>query len=88
MACAVPAVTLRPAGERTPSYPQEYEQMSEQDDWDREREERLRMIRDSAASLVPRDGDLTRVRRGRFSGTAVDRQAWREVCAMGWPGLR
>ncbi|AVR69089.1 acyl-CoA dehydrogenase family protein [Pseudomonas paraeruginosa] len=88
MACAGPAVTLRPAGERTPSYPQEYEQMSEQDDWDREREERLRMIRDSAASLVPRDGDLTRVRRGRFSGTAVDRQAWREVCAMGWPGLR
>ncbi|KSF73486.2 acyl-CoA dehydrogenase family protein [Pseudomonas aeruginosa] len=88
MACAVPAVTLRPAGERTPSHPQEYEQMSEQDDWDREREERLRMIRDSAASLVPRDGDLTRVRRGRFSGTAVDRQAWREVCAMGWPGLR
>ncbi|WP_414860529.1 acyl-CoA dehydrogenase family protein, partial [Pseudomonas aeruginosa] len=62
--------------------------MSEQDDWDREREERLRMIRDSAASLVPRNGDLTRVRRGRFSGTAVDRQAWREVCAMGWPGLR
>ncbi|MBG7022826.1 acyl-CoA dehydrogenase family protein [Pseudomonas aeruginosa] len=88
MACAVPAVTLRPAGERTPSYPQEYEQMSEQDDWDREREERLRMIRDSAASLVPRDGDLTRVRRGRFSGTAVDRPAGREVCAMGWPGLR
>ncbi|KSG60870.2 acyl-CoA dehydrogenase [Pseudomonas aeruginosa] len=88
MACAGSAVTLRPAGERTPSHPQEYEQMSEQDDWDREREERLRMIRDSAASLVPRDGDLTRVRRGRFSGTAVDRQAWREVCAMGWPGLR
>ena len=57
--------------------------MSEQDEWAGEREQRLRMIRDSAASLVPRDGDLTRVRRGRFTGSGVDRQAWREVCAMG-----
>lgn len=62
--------------------------MSEQDEWAGEREQRLRMIRDSAASLVPRDGDLTRVRRGRFTGSGVDRQAWREVCAMGWPALR
>lgn len=36
--------------------------MSEQDEWAGEREQRLRMIRDSAASLVPRDGDLSRVR--------------------------
>ncbi|WP_428842628.1 acyl-CoA dehydrogenase family protein, partial [Pseudomonas aeruginosa] len=62
--------------------------MSEQDEWAGEREQRLRMIRDSAASLVPRDGDLSRVRRGRFTGSGVDRQAWREVCAMGWPALR
>lgn len=54
----------------------------------REREERLRMIRDSAASLVSPDGDLGRVRRLRFSAPGVDRQAWSEVCAMGWPGLR
>ena len=54
----------------------------------REREERLRMIRDSAASLVPPDGDLGRVRRLRFSEPGVDRAAWAEVCAMGWPGLR
>jgi alkylation response protein AidB-like acyl-CoA dehydrogenase len=54
----------------------------------REREERLRMIRDSAASLVPPDGDLGRVRRLRFSAPGVDRAAWAEVCAMGWPGLR
>ncbi|MBW6114766.1 hypothetical protein KZ846_33815, partial [Pseudomonas aeruginosa] len=63
------------------AYRQEGEQMSEQDEWAGERELRLRMIRDSAASLVPRDGDLTRVRRGRFTGSGVDRQAWREVCA-------
>ncbi len=53
-----------------------------------EREERLRMIRDSAASLVPRDGDLGRVRRLRFQAPGIDRDAWAEVCAMGWPGLR
>lgn len=53
-----------------------------------EREERLRMIRDSAASLVPRDGDLNRVRRQRFQAPGIDRDAWAEVCAMGWPGLR
>ncbi|MBG4655400.1 acyl-CoA dehydrogenase family protein [Pseudomonas aeruginosa] len=70
------------------AYRQEGEQMSEQDEWAGEREQRLRMIRDSAASLVPRDGDLSRVRRGRFTGSGVDRQAWREVCAMGWPALR
>lgn len=53
-----------------------------------EREERLRLIRDSAASLVPRGGDLGRVRRLRFQQAGVDRDAWGEVCAMGWPGLR
>lgn len=53
-----------------------------------EREERLRMIRDSAASLVPRDGDLNRIRRQRFQAPGIDRDAWAEVCAMGWPGLR
>lgn len=53
-----------------------------------EREERLRLIRDSAASLVPRGGDLGRVRRLRFQSAGVDRDAWGEVCAMGWPGLR
>ncbi|MBW6282000.1 acyl-CoA dehydrogenase, partial [Pseudomonas aeruginosa] len=41
------------------AYRQEGEQMSEQDEWAGEREQRLRMIRDSAASLVPRDGDLS-----------------------------
>ena len=60
--------------------------MSEQDEWAGERERRLRMIRDSAASLVPRDGDLTRVRRGRFTGSGVDRQAWRGSAP--WAGRR
>ncbi len=60
--------------------------MSEQDEWAGEREQRLRMIRDSAASLVPRDGDLTRVRRGRFTGSGVDRQAGARSAP--WAGRR
>lgn len=62
--------------------------MTENTEMAGEREERLRLIRDSAASLVPRDGDLNRVRRQRFQAPGVGRAAWAEVCAMGWPGLR
>jgi len=46
----------------------------------------LRMIRDSAAALVPR-GDLRRVRALRFSAPGFNRAAWRQICALGWPGL-
>ncbi|MBM3104102.1 acyl-CoA dehydrogenase family protein [Pseudomonas sp. V1] len=62
--------------------------MSDIDEMNSEREERLRMIRDSAASLTAPDGDLGRVRRLRFNEPGVDRAAWTEICAMGWPGLR
>ncbi len=48
--------------------------------------ESLRMIRDSAAALVPR-GDLRRIRALRFAPPGFDRAAWREICALGWPGL-
>lgn len=53
----------------------------------RERDERLQLIRNSAASLVPRDGGLARVRQQRFAEQAVDRATWAQVCSMGWPGL-
>ncbi len=46
----------------------------------------LRMIRDSAAALVRR-GDLRRIRALRFAAPGFDRAAWREICALGWPGL-
>ncbi|WP_238936509.1 acyl-CoA dehydrogenase family protein [Pseudomonas typographi] len=53
-----------------------------------ERRERVTMLRDSAAALVPADGDLRRVRAWRFAGNGLDAQAWALVCEMGWPGLR
>lgn len=52
-----------------------------------DRSENLRMIRDSAGAVVP-PGDLRRVRALRFGAPGIDRDVWREMCAMGWPGLR
>jgi alkylation response protein AidB-like acyl-CoA dehydrogenase len=53
-----------------------------------ERAESLRMIRDSAAAVAPRGGDLKRIRDLRFTQPGFDRAVWREMAAMGWPGLR
>jgi alkylation response protein AidB-like acyl-CoA dehydrogenase len=53
-----------------------------------ERAESLRMIRDSAAAVAPRGGDLKRIRDLRFTEPGFDRAIWREMAAMGWPGLR
>jgi alkylation response protein AidB-like acyl-CoA dehydrogenase len=52
-----------------------------------DRSESLRMIRDSAAGLAPRTGDLRRIRALRFTEPGFDRGVWREMCEMGWPGL-
>ncbi len=52
-----------------------------------ERSESLRMIRDSAAGLAPRTGDLRRIRALRFSEPGFDRAVWQQMCEMGWPGL-
>jgi len=53
-----------------------------------EREENLRMLRDSAAAIAPRGGDLARIRALRFTRPGFDRATWREICGMGWVGLR
>ncbi len=53
-----------------------------------DRSENLRMLRDSAAAIAPRTGDLKRIRELRFTEPGFDRAVWREICAMGWPGLR
>ncbi|WP_227651210.1 acyl-CoA dehydrogenase family protein, partial [Klebsiella pneumoniae] len=45
------------------------------------------MIRESAAAIVP-PGDLARIRRLRYRAPGFDRAIWREICEMGWPGLR
>jgi alkylation response protein AidB-like acyl-CoA dehydrogenase len=52
-----------------------------------DRSESLRMIRDSAAGLAPRTGDLRRIRALRFTEPGFDRAVWRQMCEMGWPGL-
>jgi alkylation response protein AidB-like acyl-CoA dehydrogenase len=48
--------------------------------------ESLRMIRDSAGAIVPR-ADLKRIRALRFAEPGFDRATWREISALGWPGL-
>ena len=52
-----------------------------------DRGESLRMIRDSAAGIAPRTGDLKRIRALRFTRPGFDLQVWREMCDMGWLGL-
>jgi alkylation response protein AidB-like acyl-CoA dehydrogenase len=48
----------------------------------------LRMLKDSAAGIAPRTGDLKRIRALRFTEPGFDRGTWREMCEMGWLGLR
>ena len=45
------------------------------------------MLKDSAAGIAPRTGDLKRIRALRFTEPGFDRGTWREMCEMGWPGL-
>ena len=50
--------------------------------------EHLQMLKDSAAGIAPRKGDLKRIRALRFTEPGFDRDNWREMCEMGWLGLR
>jgi alkylation response protein AidB-like acyl-CoA dehydrogenase len=50
--------------------------------------EHLQMLKDSAAGIAPRKGDLKRIRELRFTEPGFDRDTWREMCEMGWLGLR
>ena len=52
-----------------------------------DRDEGVRMIRDSAAGLAPRTGDFRRIRGLRFTEPGFDRAVFREMCQMGWLGL-
>lgn len=45
------------------------------------------LLRESAAGIAPRTGDLKRIRALRFSDRGFDPAIWQEICAMGWPGL-
>lgn len=50
--------------------------------------ESVRMVRESAAAIVSRDRGLPRARQLRFTPPGFDLGLWREMCALGWPGLR
>lgn len=50
--------------------------------------EQLSLVRDSAASIVPRDSGPQRVRPLRFQPPGFDRALWKEMCGLGWAGLR
>lgn len=52
------------------------------------RDEDLRMLRDSVAAVAPRGGDLKRIRALRFGLPGFDPAIWRQICEMGWLGLR
>lgn len=52
-----------------------------------DRDEGVRMIRDSAAGIAPRTGDFRRIRALRFTEPGFDRVVFREMCQMGWLGL-
>lgn len=45
------------------------------------------MIRESARGLVPA-GDLSRIRKLRYTNPGFDRAVWRQMCELGWPALR
>lgn len=47
----------------------------------------LEMIRDSARGIASR-GDLSRIRKLRYTTPGFDRAVWADMCAMGWPALR
>ncbi|MDE2516670.1 MAG: acyl-CoA dehydrogenase family protein [Rhodospirillales bacterium] len=53
-----------------------------------ERAENLRLIRDSAAAIVPAQGDTRRIRALRFNEPGFDRTVWRQMAELGWIGLR
>ncbi len=50
-------------------------------------EEDVRLIRDSAGAVAPRDGGLGRVRALRFTEPGFDRAVWRTAAELGWLGL-
>jgi len=53
-----------------------------------ETRDNLRMIRDSAASVVPRDKGLQRARALRYRQPGFDLGLWKAMCELGWAGLR
>ena len=52
-----------------------------------ERLQEIRLIRESVGAIVPKD-NLARVRGLRWQEPGFDRAVWRQMCELGWAGLR
>jgi alkylation response protein AidB-like acyl-CoA dehydrogenase len=55
---------------------------------DEDRAEQLRLVRESAGGLAPRDGDRKRIRALRFKTPGFEPAVWRAMGEQGWIGLR
>ncbi|PUA19549.1 acyl-CoA dehydrogenase family protein [Glaciimonas sp. PCH181] len=53
-----------------------------------EREQNVRLVRDSADGLLKGRGGISRMRSQRFTAQGFDRAIWSEICEMGWLGMR
>lgn len=53
-----------------------------------DRADSLRLIRESASAVAPRDGGLRRIRGLRYQEPGFDPAVWREMGELGWIGLR
>ncbi|MCX7381089.1 MAG: acyl-CoA/acyl-ACP dehydrogenase [Alphaproteobacteria bacterium] len=51
-----------------------------------DRAENIRLLRESAAAVIP--GDYRRIRALRFQDPGFDPATWKEMCDMGWAALR
>lgn len=52
-----------------------------------EQAENVRMLRDSAAAIVPDGATLSRIRALRFTLPGIERGTWQQMADMGWLGL-
>ena len=55
---------------------------------DSDRQESIRMIRDSAAAVAPPGGDTKRIRALRQTLPGFDKAVWQQMGELGWIGLR
>ena len=51
-----------------------------------DRSENIRLLRESAAAVIP--GEYRRIRALRFTDPGFDRAVWQEMCDMGWAAVR
>ena len=53
-----------------------------------EQQQSVRLIRDSVEAVFPTQGSLNRIRELRFRAPGFDPAVYRDMCGLGWAGLR